>query len=193
MSPDLLPEQLRAVDYLRRKGSAAPVDELRPRLSQAFRDFEALLATVEPAERLASPAPGRWSPQEILDHLVESHAPAVEPLRQLLAGQSSAAVAIPAGLQSPDPHGLSWDGLVADLTDVHAALEAAVAEASDAIPLEAKSVVEMVVKAATAESGEPRPFHWFEKVDWKQYVLALRVHTLEHRSQLERTLAALRG
>lgn len=192
MTQNLLPEQIRALDYLRRKGSQAPANELRGKLSQAFRDFEALLLSVAPAERLVSPAPGKWSPQEILDHLVESHRPAVEPLRQLLQGESTEAVAIPAGLQSPDPHGRSWDALAAELAAIHAGVEALVAEASDTIPLEAKAVVEMVVKVSAEESQEPRPVHWLAPVDWKQYVQALRVHTLEHRTQMERALAAVR-
>jgi hypothetical protein len=45
--------------------------------------------------------------------------------------------------------------------------------------------VEIVVKVAS------QPMHWVEHLDWKAFVQAIRVHTLEHHHQLQRTLATL--
>ncbi len=180
------------MDYLRRKGTEAPIADLCRQLHAAFRDIEALLASVAPEERLLAPVAGKWSPQEILDHLVVSHGPAIEPFRQLLAGISPEAVAIPAGLQSADPRSLSWDLLVSNLAAIHRSFEELAGAASEPSPLEAKAIVEMVVKASITEGAEPRPVHWYELLDWKQFAQALRVHTLEHRAQLERTLSVIR-
>jgi len=193
MTTELLTEQVRAMDYLRRKGTDAPVADLRRQLRSAFRDVEALLASVAPDERLLAPAAGKWSPQEILDHLVVSHGPAIEHFRQLLTGISPEAVAIPAGLQSAAPRSLSWDLLASNLAAIHGSFEKLVAAASESLPLEAKAIVEMVVKVPATEGAEPRPVHWYERLDWKQFVQVLRVHTLEHRAQLDRTLSVIRA
>lgn len=189
---ELLPEQVRAVEYLRRKGSEAPMDSLRTQWHEAGERFEALLATVAVDERGARPAVGKWSPWEILDHLVLSHAPAVEQLASLLAGVSPPGVAIPAGLHSPDNERRSWEELYAELGAVHRAVERLAAETPEPSATSARAVVEMVVKAA-APAEEGRRLHWFEELDAKAYLQALRVHTLEHHQQLERTLAALRA
>jgi hypothetical protein len=184
---ELFPEQLRARSYLERKGTLATTEALRGQVAEAFRLIEDLFASVVPADRSKSPAPGKWSPHEILDHLVISHRPAIPQLASLLNGTSPGGVAIPAGLSTPVEQRRSWDELLAELRAVHREIEALLADASDALSLEPKAVVEMVVKVA-ADEQEPRPVHWFEKLDWKAFVQAVRAHTLEHRSQLERTL-----
>jgi hypothetical protein len=43
-------------------------------------------------------------------------------------------------------------------------------------------MIEMVVKV------DAKPVHWLEPLDWKAFVQGIRVHTLEHLNQLERTL-----
>jgi len=188
---ELFPEQLRARAYLERKGTLASVDLLRRQTSQAFRLIEELFACVAPAERSESPAAGRWSPHEILDHLVLSHRPAVSQLAALLNGESPAGVAIPAGLSTPAAQRRPWDELSAELHAVHREIEALLATAPDTADLQPKAVVEMVVKV-TVTGKDPRPVHWFEQLDWKAFVQAVRSHTLEHQSQLEQTLGETR-
>lgn len=192
MSSPLLPEQDRAMAYLRRKGSEAPAAVLLSMLERTCRDFETQLAAVSEDERDRSPAAGKWSPHEILDHLVLSHRPAVDQLRSLLAGETPGGVAIPAGLTSPAGQLASWEFLLRELETVHRELIALAAGATDELSLSPRAVVEMVVKVA-AEDGTLRPVHWFEKLDWKAFLLAIRVHTLEHHGQLERALEALRS
>jgi len=184
---ELFPEQLRARSYLERKGTLANIETLRGQVAETFRLIEDLFASVAPADRSKSPAAGKWSPHEILDHLVISHGPAVTQLAALLNGTSPGGVAIPAGLSTPEEQRRSWDELAAELRAVHREIEALLAEASDSLSLEPKAVVEMVVKV-TVDGQEPRPVHWFEQLDWKAFVQAVRAHTLEHRNQLERTL-----
>ena len=95
----LQPEQSQALDYLRRKGTEAPLERLREHVAATFRDIEALLDSVPPGLRALRPAPSRWSVQEIVDHLVESHRPAVEQLREMVSGPRPETGAIPAHLQ----------------------------------------------------------------------------------------------
>ena len=93
----LLPEQVRAVEYLNRKGTQAPADLLREQVRDAFVAVERAFDEIVPHERDARPAAGKWSSHDILDHLVLSHGPAVSQLECLLAGTAQEG-SIPAGL-----------------------------------------------------------------------------------------------
>lgn len=191
MSEQLLPEQVRAMDYLARKGSLASVDRLSEQLRAAFAAVEELFDLVAADEREAIPAPGKWSPHEILDHLVLSHGPAIPQLASLLQGVSPPGVAIPAGLQSPAGERAEWVKLRVALGKIHQELLDLIAAASDDLSLEPKAVVEIVVKVA-ARDGSMEPVHWLEQLDWKAFAQAIRVHTLEHQNQLQRALQAVR-
>lgn len=187
-----LPEQVRANDYLRRKGTLAPVAVLREQLAAAFRGIEEGFGQVAPQERALVPAPGAWSPHQILDHLVISHEPALLQLATLLRGETPGGIAIPADLSTPGADRRPWDELAGALATLHRRFEALLAGVDDARSLAPKAVIEMVVKAETGGPA-PVPLHWFEELDWKAFVQALRVHTREHQAQLDRTLVTLRA
>jgi hypothetical protein len=127
---------------------------------------------------------------EIVDHVVESHRPAVAELSALCAGESPTGGPIPARLTSSNPLTRPWEELVAALKRVDAELLAIVMAVGDETPIVAKAPFVMVVKVP-GESGSD-VLEWIEPLDWKAYAQALRVHTHEHAAQVERTVAALR-
>lgn len=176
------PEQQRALDYLHQKGTLAAADHLRKRTSEAFAVAEAAFDAVPAERRERSPAPGKWSPHEILDHLVLSHGPAVPQLESVLRGDDPAGDAIPANLHRDERP--PWEELRAELGRIHAAFLALLAPVSDDRPLTGRAPLVMVVKV------DGQPVEWEERLDWKAFVLVFRLHTLEHQAQLERTLAA---
>lgn len=176
----------RALAYLERRGTSVAAAALGDEVVAAFTAFEAQLAAVPAADCGRRPAPERWSAQEIVAHLVASHQPAVGELRSLLAGESPGGGPIPADLLPVDANGRGWEAWVTDLTRVHRDLVALLATAGDATPTAARAPVRMVVKTPSGER-----LVWDEPLDWKAYAQALRVHTLEHGQQLERTLASL--
>lgn len=187
----LLPEQQKALDYLRRKGTEAPAAQIRRQASETFGRMEMLLTAVPGDLRRRAPAVGRWSPQEILDHLVESHRPAIGQLASLLEGERPSTGAIPAGLQSAEPLILPWEELFGDLRAVHAALLDLLDRMPDALPPSPpKAPIVMVVKAAQ-DDGSLAPVEWLAELDAKAFAQALRAHTLEHVGQLTRTVEAL--
>jgi len=51
------PEKIRALNYLKRKGSESPIELLRVRIAESFADLEAVIATVPPSLRKQSPGP----------------------------------------------------------------------------------------------------------------------------------------
>lgn len=190
MTTPLRPEQTRALAYLKRKGTDAPVEQLRRRLADSFAEFESMIEVVPLSLRKLSPGPGRWSAQEVVDHLIESDRPAVAQLGALLEGLTPETGAIPASLQSTDPLSRGWDDLAAELKRVHASLIALLEQASDACSLAVHVPVVMVLRVS-APDGPQESLQWEEYLDWKAFVQTIRVHTIEHRSQIERTLREL--
>lgn len=189
VEPALRPEQLQALEYARRQGTEAPVEAIRAKAARTFGEIEALVAGVPERATGIAPAPGKWSLHEIVDHLVVSHRRAVAELASLVAGEAPNGGPIPAGLVSPEPFARRWPALLADLQAVHRDVLRVLSSANDATPLAARAPVVMVVKCAT--EGSLAPVEWIEAVDWKAYAILLRVHTLEHLQQAQRTLEAV--
>ena len=185
----LRPEQQRALQYLRAKGTEAPAASIRERVREAFGGLEALLAGIPEEAAKSHPLPGKWSVHEVVDHLAQSHRPAARELRDLLQGRRPEDSPIPAGLQSPDAMSLPWTEAVRRLGEVHAEFLAALDQGSDSHPLDARAPVIMVVKAQEPD-GTLTTLQWTEDFDWKAYAIGIRAHTLEHRQQIERTLDA---
>lgn len=179
--------QKRALAYLDRNGTRLPLPELREKLSAAFEALESLLATTGQEEARQKPAPEKWCVQEVVDHLIESHRPAIPQVRGALAGADPGAV-IPAHLQSAQPLAASFREKVAELEAVHRGLDALFDGAPEDPAAARRIPIAMVLKDA-----EGRLVEWTEELDYKAYLQGLRVHTLEHLAQIERTLAAVRA
>jgi hypothetical protein len=183
------PERTAAIEYLRRKGTEAPFSRLVAGLRSTFQKFEQTIDRVPETLRERRPDARSWSVHEIVDHLVESHRPAVEELRELCAGLSPHGGPIPARLMSASPFDRPWGLLVRELREIHANILQLTVDAGDTTPITAKAPFVMVVKASG--SNAPEVLEWVEALDWKAYLQAIRVHTHEHCAQVERTVAAL--
>lgn len=185
---EYLPEQRRILDLLRQHGTEADAAMLVADTRGAFAAFHDAFATVPPALRLVQPFPGRWSPQEIIDHVVECHRIAPRQLQRLLDGLPGDE-AIRAYVQSPAPHAKHWRALLKEFTAIHNEILAA-AEALARTPMPSVTVpMEIVVRVKEGERQRER--EWKEEVDWKAYLQALRAHAGQHVRQLERTLTEI--
>lgn len=180
----LRPEQERALNYLRRKGTEAPADAVRSSTGRAFRRIESLLDEIPAETASAGPPQGGWSIHEVVDHLLVSHRPSLEQLRALLAGRPPGD-AVPAGLVSDDPFARSWDVLLGELKELHRDFEETLAGTSDDTPIDGRADIVMVVKAAEPD-GSDTVLEWVQGFDWKAFVTGLKIHTLEHVAQIER-------
>ena len=185
----LRPEQIKAKEYMHQKGTLLPAAQVHERVGAAFAAMETLLDGVGEAEARARTLPGEWTVQEVVDHLVETHRPSLDELRDLLENRRPAGGPVPASLQSADPMGRRYGDLVGDLKAVHAAILRVLSGAPDRLT-EARAPLVMVINAKEADGGEA-PLHWIEELDWKAYaVTAFRLHELDHLNQIKKTLKA---
>ena len=188
----LCPEQIKAREYFYQKGTLLPAARIHERVGAAFAALEALLDGVTEAEARARALPGEWTIQEVVDHLVETHRPSLDELRDLLRDRRPAAGPIPASLQSVDPMGRRYRDLVGDLKRVHAETLRVLSEAPDRLT-DARAPLVMVINVKEPD-GRERPLSWIEELDWKAYaVTAFRLHELDHLNQSKKTLKAARA
>src|SRR5574341_279005 len=138
------PEQLKAVEYLRDKGSRLTASQIHERVAAGFEVLESFLDGITEAEARAGALPGEWSIQEVADHLVETHRPSLEELRGLLAGRRPPGELIPAGLQSRDPLARPWQEVLGELKRLQAEVVQVLGAAPDRLT-DARAPLVMVV------------------------------------------------
>jgi hypothetical protein len=180
------PEHVKAKAYLREKGTLAPLAQIRERVADAFAALDALLDDVTESQARRAPGGGEWSVQEIVDHLIVTHALALDEMRALLENRHSPVSPIPAGLQSAAPLARRWDDLRSDLRRRHADVLAVLAAAPDQLT-EARAPIIMVINTRDAD-GRVTAMHWTEECDWKACAVIFRLHELDHLGQARKTL-----
>jgi hypothetical protein len=186
----LRPEQLKAREYLRDRGTRLSATAIHERVGAAFAATESMLDGIDEAEARARPLEGEWTVQEVVDHLVETNRPSLEELRELLEDRRPPGGPIPASLQSADPQGRPYGELLSDLKAVHADILRVLGGAPDRMT-DARAPVVMVINVKEAD-GKLRPLSWIEELDWKAYAIIFRLHELDHLNQIKKTLAAAR-
>lgn len=184
------PEQQQLLTRLRERGTNAEPERLIEGARAAFAQFYEAFAAVPAGLRLVEPFPGRWSPQQILDHVVECHRVAPGQLGRLIQGVPGE-LPIRAYVQSAAPYAHAWRAMLKEFRGIHDDILIA-AETLAPLPMpNVGAPVELVVRHEVG--GRMRELEWREMLDWKAYVYALRGHALQHVKQLERTLAELEG
>jgi DinB family protein len=182
-------EQVKAMAYLKERGTDAPVAQIRERVADAFATVDALLESVSAAQASKRPGDGEWSVHEVVDHLVETHPRALEEMRALMAGRHSPVSPIPAGLQSARPMDRGWDDLRASLRRLHREVLDVLAAAPDRLT-EVRAPIVMVINVREAD-GTVKPLHWIEHCDWKACAVIFRLHEMDHLAQIRKTLRAV--
>ena len=185
------PEQVKAMEYLRDKGTRLAAARVHERVAAGFAALEEFLDGVTDAEARVRALPGEWSIQEVADHLVETHRPSLEELRDLLAGRRPPGEPIPAGLQSRNPFARPWPKLLGELKRLQAEVVEVLGEAPDRLT-GARAPVVMVINMKETDGSET-PLHWIEELDWKAYAIVFRLHVLDHLNQAKKVLKAIQG
>jgi hypothetical protein len=187
----LRPEQIKAREYFDQKGTRLPAAQVRERVGAAFAALETFLDGVKDEEARVRALPGEWTIQEVVDHLVETHRPSLDELRDLLNDRRPPGGPIPASLQSADPMARRFGDLVGDLRAVHGEVLGVLSVAADRMT-DARAPIIMVVNVREPD-GREAPLHWIEELDWKAYaVTAFRLHELDHLNQAKKILKVVR-
>jgi hypothetical protein len=187
----LRPEQVKTREYLHQKGTLLPAAQIHERVAAAFTAVEALLDGISEAEARQRALPGEWTIQEVVDHLIESHRPGLDELRDLLENRRPPGAPIPAALQSADPMSRPWPERVIDLKALHAQILGLLASCPDRMT-DARAPVILVVTVKEAD-GRDAPLQWVEELDWKAYAVIFRLHALDHLAQVRKILKAARS
>ena len=191
MNPDVIAaNKARAREYFKVKGTETLGATIHERVAESFAALDAFLAPLAVAMVARRAAPGEWSIQEIVDHLVETHRPGLDELWCLLAGEHPSGEAIPASLQSKAPLRRPWPWLLAELGRIHGEILRTLAAVPPEFTTEARAPLVMVVNVSD-DDGKVVPLHWIEELDWKAYAITWRLHVLDHLKQVKKVRAAM--
>jgi uncharacterized damage-inducible protein DinB len=164
-------EQQRIRGYLVAQGAKLTPGEIVEKVRAAMRDLRAAAETVPAARFDTRPAPEEWSANEVLAHVVEAGRHFGGAIHRMLDGQPAGGVRDRLEREVPRRSlGEWWALLEAD----RAALFARVGAADPAARLE-----------ATVEHA------FFGPLNWREALLFLRLHDLDHAGQLQKIAAAV--
>src|SRR5262249_34779295 len=88
----------KALDYFKKRGTLAPIGEVRTRVAAALHAFEEVVEPVDSITAAIRAWDGEWSVHEIADHLLETYRPGLDELWCLLGGRRPPDPPIPARL-----------------------------------------------------------------------------------------------
>jgi uncharacterized damage-inducible protein DinB len=164
-------EYARIRSYLTAQAAKLSPPEIVGKVRGAMGQLEAAARAVPAARFNDAPAAGEWSANEVMAHVVESGRHFGGAITRMLDGQPSGAPRdAPARDTSPRPRETWWTVLEQD----RAALFERVLRADPGARLD-----------ATVE----HPF--FGPLNWRQTLLFLRLHDLDHAGQLQKVAATL--
>ena len=164
-------ESLRVRGYLTAQGTKLSPEQIIGTVQEAMDQLRAAAASVPAARFTQAPAPGEWSANEVMAHVVE-------------AGRhfGGAIVRVLDGLPPGEPR----DAAARDTTPRPLEAWWALLERDrDALFARVRSAHPM----SRLEATIPHPF--FGALNWRETLLFIRLHDLDHAGQLAKVAAAL--
>ena len=164
-------ESLRIRGYLTAQGAKLSPDQLIGKVEEAMAQLKAAASSVPPARFNEPPAPGEWSANEVMAHVVEAGRHFGNAIVRILDGQ---APGTPRDVAARDTTPRPLDDWWALLEGDRSALFERVRNAHPMARLEATI---------------PHPF--FGALNWRETLLFMRLHDLDHAGQLAKVAGAL--
>ena len=163
-------EFARVRGYLQAQGAKLSPEQIIGKVQEAMGQLRAAAAAVPAARFTDPPAPGEWSANEVMAHVVEAGRHFGGAIVRVLDGQSPGQPRDAAARDtSPRPLEEWWGLLERD---------------RDALFTRVRSVHPM----ARLEATIPHPF--FGALNWRETLLFMRLHDLDHAGQLQKVVAA---
>lgn len=168
MTPE---EQLRIRGYLTSQAAKLSPEEIIGKVRAAMADLHAAAVAVPAARFAERPAPEEWSANEVMAHVVEAGRHFGGAIVRVLDGQAPGAPRdAPARDTAPRPLAEWWTQLERDRTALFDRVRSA----------HPRSRLEATI---------PHPF--FGALTWRETLLFMRLHDLDHAAQLAKVASAL--
>ena len=164
-------ETLRIRSYLTAQGAKLSPDQLIGKVQEAMAQLRAAASAVPPARFNDPPAPGEWSANEVMAHVVEAGRHFATAIVRILDGQPPGE---PRDVAARDTAHRPLDEWCAMLERDRSALFQRVRSAHPTARLEATIA---------------HPF--FGALNWRETLLFMRLHDLDHAGQLTKVAGAL--
>jgi len=163
-------ESLRIRGYLTAQGAKLSPDQLIGKVEEAMAQLKAAASSVPPARFNEPPAPGEWSANEVMAHVVEAGRHFGAAIVRILDGQPPGEPR-DVGARDTTPRSLDawWALLERDRTTLFQRVRSA-------HPME------------RLEATIAHPF--FGALNWRETLLFMRLHDLDHAGQLAKVAGA---
>ena len=170
-TPDANPEFARIRGYLQAQGAKLTPEQIIGKVQEAMGQLRAAATAVPTARFTDPPAPGEWSANEVMAHVVEAGRHFGGAIVRVLDGQPPGRPRDAAARDtSPRPLSEWWTLLERDRDTLFARVRSA-------HPM------------SRLEATIPHPF--FGALNWRETLLFMRLHDLDHAGQLQKVAAAL--
>jgi len=189
MAEPARPERVRLLEYLRTRAAGLDAPRLRARVRSAATEFEATLADLDEADARRPVQAGEWTVAQVVDHVAQSTVRSAEELRHLRAGRRPPGPPIYEALLSGAAHRVPWTELVEGLREATAALDSALGEPGERDGPVAPSVTAPAVLVISAGDAAAAPEIFTAELTWPEYALVVRLHFLDHRTQVRQLRA----
>ncbi|HEU5197305.1 MAG TPA: DinB family protein [Methylomirabilota bacterium] len=167
---DMNAEFARIRSYLQAQGAKLAPEQIIGKVQEAMGQLGAAAAAVPAARFTQPPAPGEWSANEVMAHVVEAGRFFGDAIVRVLDGQAPGQPRDAAARDtSPRPLSEWWAMFERDRTALFTRVRSA-------HPM------------SRLEATIPHPF--FGALNWRETLLFLRLHDLDHAGQLQKVAAA---
>ena len=179
-----LSERTRLLDYLRTRAAGLDAARLRARVRAAATEFEAALAGLTESDARRRVRAGEWTVAQVVDHVAQSTVRSAEELRHLRAGRRPPGPPIYEALLSGAAHRVPWTELVEGVREATAALDDTLSGSAQLDPDAARTVTAPAVVVINASEAGGAPEIFTAELTWPEYALVVRLHFLDHRTQV---------
>jgi hypothetical protein len=164
-------ETLRIRSYLTAQGAKLSPDQLIGKVEEAMAQLRAAASAVPPARFTEPPAPGEWSANEVMAHVVEAGRHFGDAIVRILDAEPPGEPRdVAARDTAPRPLDAWWALLERDRSALFQRVRSA-------------------PPTARLEATIAHPF--FGPLNWRETLLFLRLHDLDHAGQLAKVAGAL--
>ena len=190
MADPALSERARLLDYLRTRAAGLDAPRIRARVRSAAAEFATALEGLTEADARRRVRASEWTVAQVVDHVAQSTVRSAEELRHLRAGRRPPGPPIYEALLSGAAHRVPWTELLEGLREATAALDDTLGEPAATGADTSRAVTAPAVLVINAGDGGGALDIFTADLTWPEYALVVRLHFLDHRTQVRQLRTA---